>query len=51
MFAREGLEHEIIRVQSAEGMSVGAIARAWGLSRQLVSRTLKEPARKRAGAA
>jgi hypothetical protein len=31
----------IFRVQAAEGMSVGAIARDWGLSRQLVSRMLK----------
>jgi hypothetical protein len=33
----------IFRVQAAEGMSVGAIARDWGLSRQLVSRMLKDP--------
>lgn len=33
----------IFRVQAAEGMSVGAIARDWGLSRQLVSRMLKTP--------
>jgi hypothetical protein len=33
----------IFRVQAAEGMSVGAIARDWGLSRQLVSRMLKHP--------
>jgi hypothetical protein len=31
----------IFRVQAAEGLSVGAIARDWGLSRQLVSRLLK----------
>jgi hypothetical protein len=31
----------IFRVQAAEGMSVGAIARDWGLSRQLVSRMLQ----------
>jgi hypothetical protein len=32
----------VFRVQAAEGMSIGAIARIWGLSRQLVSRTLRE---------
>ena len=30
------------RMQIAEGLSVGAVAREWGLSRQLVSRMLKE---------
>ena len=32
----------VFRMQIAEGLSVGAIAREWGLSRQLVSRMLKE---------
>jgi hypothetical protein len=40
--ARHASRLAVFRVQQAEGMSVGAIARAWGLSRQLVSRTLKE---------
>jgi hypothetical protein len=31
----------VFRVQAAEGMSVGAISRDWGLSRQLVSRMFK----------
>jgi hypothetical protein len=39
----------IFRVQAAEGMSVGAIARDWGLSRQLVSRMLKNPDRPEPG--
>lgn len=40
----------IFRMQDAEGMSMGAIARDWGLSRQLVSRMLKEgPRAKRSG--
>ena len=33
----------IFRMQAAEGMSLGAIARDWGVSRQLVSRMMKEP--------
>jgi hypothetical protein len=33
----------IFRMQVAEGMSLGAIARDWGVSRQLVSRMMKEP--------
>jgi hypothetical protein len=40
----------IFRVQAAEGMSVGAISRAWGLSRQLVSRMLKDAQPKEEGA-
>jgi len=32
----------VFRMQIAEGLSLGAIAREWGLSRQLVSRMLKE---------
>jgi hypothetical protein len=32
----------VFRAQAAEGMSIGGIARIWGLSRQLVSRTLRE---------
>jgi hypothetical protein len=32
----------VFRVQAAEGMSIGAIARSWGLSRQLVSREFRE---------
>jgi len=40
----------IFRMQDAEGMSMGAIARDWGLSRQLVSRMLREgPRAKRSG--
>jgi hypothetical protein len=41
--ARRVSRISIFRAQAAEGMSIGAIARAWGLSRQLVSRLLKEP--------
>jgi hypothetical protein len=32
----------IFRAQAADGMSVGAIVRDWGLSRQLVSRMLRD---------
>ena len=61
---REGLTHaatnfqatrhtsrlSVFRLQSAEGMSIGAIARDWGLSRQLVSRMIKEHQTDRAAA-
>jgi hypothetical protein len=40
--ARHATRISIFRLQAAQGMSVGAIAREWGLSRQLVSRMLKE---------
>ena len=40
----------VFRVQRAEGMSLGAIARAWGLSRQLVSRMLREDGSRQARA-
>ncbi len=40
--ARHASRLSIFRLQLAEGMSLGAIARAWGFSRQLVSRMLKE---------
>jgi DNA-binding phage protein len=40
--ARHAARLAVFRVQAAEGMSLGAIARDWGISRQLVSRTLKE---------
>jgi hypothetical protein len=39
----------VFRVQAADGMSIGAIARSWGLSRQLVSRMLREDKPKRTG--
>src|SRR4051794_1105560 len=40
----------MFRAQLAEGMSIGAIARSWGLSRQLVSRTLREAGANGSGA-
>ena len=40
----------VFLAQSAEGMSVGAIARDWGFSRQLVSRMMKEDRENRSGA-
>ena len=39
---RHSSRTSVFRMQDAEGMSMGAIARDWGLSRQLVSRMLKE---------
>jgi hypothetical protein len=41
--ARYASRLSVFRVQAAEGMSIGAIARSWGLSRQLISRMMKEP--------
>lgn len=40
--ARHASRLAVFRMQQAEGMSIGAIARAWGFSRQLVSRMMKE---------
>jgi hypothetical protein len=40
--ARHASRLSVFRMQQAEGMSIGAIARAWGFSRQLVSRMMKE---------
>jgi hypothetical protein len=40
--ARKASRLAVFRMQQAEGMSIGAIARAWGFSRQLVSRMMKE---------
>ena len=40
--ARRASRLSLFRLQLAEGMSLGAIARAWGFSRLLVSRMLKE---------
>jgi len=40
----------IFHAQAAEGMSIGAIARDWGLSRQLISRTLRDDDANRADA-
>ncbi len=38
--ARSGARLSLWRLQSAEGTPIAEIARAWGLSRQLVSRSL-----------
>ncbi len=46
---RHATRISIFRLQVAEGMSLGAIAREWGLSRQLVSRMLKEAQPKGSG--
>jgi hypothetical protein len=40
--SRHASRLSIFRAQIAEGTSIGSIARDWGLSRQLVSRTLRE---------
>jgi hypothetical protein len=41
--ARHAGRNAVFRLQAASGMSKGAIAREWGLSRQLVSRMMQEP--------
>jgi hypothetical protein len=48
--ARHEARLTVWQLQRAEGMSVGAIARGWRLSRQLVSRTLKEAEPRDSGA-
>ena len=40
--ARHTSRLSVFRLQAAEGMSIAEIARAWGLSRQLVSRMMKD---------
>jgi hypothetical protein len=42
--SRHSSRVSIFRAQAAEGMSIGSIARSWGISRQLVSRILKTDA-------
>ncbi|MDQ1468382.1 MAG: hypothetical protein QOH10_2797 [Actinomycetota bacterium] len=48
--ARRAARIAVFRAQLAEGMSVGAIARDWGFSRQLVSRMMKEDRAQRSDA-
>ena len=43
--ARHNTQCVLFRLLQAEGMSITDIARAWGISRQLVSRLINEPAR------
>lgn len=42
--ARHASRLSVFRLQAAEGMSIAEIARVWGLSRQLVSRMMKDAA-------
>jgi len=41
--ARHQFQRAMFRLAAAEGSSLADIARAWGISRQLVSRMTKEP--------
>lgn len=42
--ARHTSRLSVFRLQAAEGMTIAEIARVWGLSRQLVSRMMKDGA-------
>jgi DNA invertase Pin-like site-specific DNA recombinase len=43
--ARHNTQCVLFRLLQAEGMTITDIARAWGISRQLVSRLINEPTR------